>query len=80
MPIRFDDVLFEEKRDAALTGSALRYQSPFAMEPWNVDPVDMMTVEEFISFLIGKFGAEYLEPVPFVRQADGSLAAILSPQ
>lgn len=80
MPIRFDDVLFEEKRDAALTGSALRYQSPFAMEPWNVDPVDMMTVEEFISFLIGKFGAEYLEPIPYVRQADGSLAAILSPQ
>lgn len=80
MPIRFDAALFEKKRDEVRAGVARRFEKPFALEPWAVDPIDMMTVDEFIGYLIGKFGAEYLEPVPFVRQADGSLAAILSPQ
>lgn len=73
MPIRFDAELFEEKRDAAKVGVARRFEQPFALAPWAVDPVDMMTVEQFMGHLIALYGPEYLEPVPYVRTLEGRL-------
>lgn len=73
MPTRYDPELFDVKREAGLHGSALRYQSPFAQEPWNVDPLDMMTVEEFSRHLVALYGPQYLDPVDYIRSEDGRL-------
>lgn len=69
---------YKDKRREALHGSALRYQSPFAQEPWNVDPIDMMTVEEFTHHLVALYGPQYLEPVDYIRRADGSITPPVS--
>lgn len=73
MPIFYKHSLFEDKKEASLHGSALRYQSPFSQEPWNVDPLDMMTVEEFSRHLVALYGPQYLEPVDYIRSEDGRL-------
>lgn len=33
-----------------------------------LDPMDLMSVEEFEAHLVGKFGAEYLEPINYAWQ------------
>lgn len=65
-----------DKRQAAALGSSRRYESPFAMEPWNVAPIDMMTVEEFTAHLVKLYGPEYLEPINYQRLADGRFVPV----
>lgn len=37
-------------------------------ERWALDPMDLMSMEEFELHLVGKFGAEYLEPINYAWQ------------
>ncbi len=44
-------------------------------EVWALDPIDLMSVEEFEAHLVGKFGPEYLEPIPYAWQGGSSYHA-----
>ena len=45
-------------------------------EVWALDPIDLMSVEEFEAHLVGKFGPEYLEPIPYAWQGGSSYHAM----
>lgn len=51
--------------EAAKRGATARYSNPFQNEPMAISPLDRMTDEQFRSWLVKKFGAEYLEPVRY---------------
>ncbi len=37
----------------------------YGEEMWALDPIDMMSVEDFVGMLLLKFGPEYLEPINY---------------
>lgn len=40
---------------------------------WHISPLERMSARQFEQWLVGKFGPEYLAPVPYCRQPDGTL-------
>lgn len=72
-------VTTEVHKESAQRSSAARWQSEWANEQWAIDPMDMMTAEQFEQWLIERHGAEYLEPVPY-RWQSGQFAPDRSPK
>jgi len=57
----------EAHRESARLGSINRANSEFATETWALDPLDVMTAEQFEQHLVSLYGTEYLEPVQYYR-------------
>lgn len=53
--------------ESSRRGSINRANNEFSTEPWALDPLDVMTAEQFEQHLVSLYGAEYLEPVQFHR-------------
>lgn len=56
--------------ESARRGSVTRWQSEWATETWAVDPIDMLTAEQFEATLVAKFGPAYLQPIAYKRIGD----------
>lgn len=69
----------EAHRESARLGSINRANNEFSTETWALDPLDVMTAEQFEQHLIALYGAEYLEPVIY-QWLDGKFVPDLSPQ
>lgn len=57
----------EAHRESARLGSINRALNEFSTETWALDPLDVMTAEQFEQHLVTLYGAEYLEPVQYYR-------------
>lgn len=57
----------EAHREASRLGSINRAYNEFSTETWALDPLDVMTAEQFEQHLVSLYGAEYLEPVQYHR-------------
>jgi hypothetical protein len=57
----------EAHREASRRGSVNRAFNEFSTETWALDPLDVMTAEQFEQHLVSLYGAEYLEPVQYHR-------------
>ncbi len=55
----------DDYRVMSKAGTSRRWQSEWATEPWTVNPIDMMSVEEFMRYLVTIFGESYLENVRY---------------
>jgi len=53
--------------EASRRGSINRANNEFSTETWALDPLDVMTVEQFEQHLVSLYGTEYLEPVQYYR-------------
>lgn len=53
--------------EASRRGSINRALNEFSTETWALDPLDVMTAEQFEKHLVSLYGAEYLEPVQYYR-------------
>lgn len=40
---------------------------------WHIPPLERMSARQFEQWLVAKFGPEYLAPVAYCRQEDGTL-------
>lgn len=65
--------MWEEKRKRA---GANKPYAPTLCEEWNVPEIERMSVAEFERLLVGKFGPEYLEPIPYAWQGGEFLPCI----
>jgi len=66
-------------REASRLGSINRGNSEFSTEMWALDPLDVLTAEQFEQHLVTLYGAEYLEPVVY-QWRDDKFVPDLSPQ
>lgn len=53
--------------ESSRLGSINRALNEFSTETWALDPLDVMTAEQFEQHLVSLYGAEYLEPVQYYR-------------
>lgn len=58
----------DEHRANATASRRASVMTDYGDERWALDPMDLMSVEEFEAHLVGKFGAEYLEPINYAWQ------------
>lgn len=58
----------DQNRANAAASSRANWEGEFADERWALDPIDMMSMEEFEAHLVRKFGPEYLEPINYAWQ------------
>lgn len=60
-----------QNRANAAASRRASVMTDYGDERWALDPMDLMSVEEFEAHLVGKFGAEYLEPINHAWQGGG---------
>ena len=53
--------------ESSRLGSINRANNEFSTETWALDPLDVMTAEQFEQHLVSLYGTEYLEPVQYYR-------------
>ena len=64
-----------QNRANATASWRANWEGDYGDEVWALDPIDLMSVEEFEAHLVGKFGPEYLEPIPYAWQGGSSYHA-----
>lgn len=57
----------EAHRESSRLGSINRALNEFSTATWALDPLDVMTADQFEQHLVSLYGAEYLEPVQYHR-------------
>lgn len=60
-----------QNRANATASRRASVMADYGDEVWALDPMDLMSVEEFELHLVRKFGSEYLEPIPYAWQGGG---------
>lgn len=56
--------------------AAARWGGEFAQEDWNVDPLWLMSVPDFLAHLVSLYGPQYLERVDYQRDETGRLVPV----
>ncbi len=57
-----------QNRANAAASNRANWEGDYGDEVWALDPIDLMSVEEFELHLVRKFGPEYLEPINYAWQ------------
>ena len=57
-----------QNRANATASCRANREGDYGDDVWSIDPIDLMSVEDFEAHLILKFGPEYLEPIPYAWQ------------
>ena len=55
----------DQNRANATASRRASVMADYGDEVWALDPMDLLSVEDFEAHLVRKFGPEYLEPIPY---------------
>lgn len=66
----------DKNRASAAASNRANWEGEFAEERWALDPIDMMSVADFVQMLEQKFGPEYFMPIAYHWQGGKFLPVV----